>query len=146
MKSYWQINRYNHVAVETADQKELILICYDEAIRALQQGVECYLQKKFEEKARLLIQAQNFLTELMVSLNMEAGGQIAQNLQALYGFFLKSISKADIKGDMRLVDQTVKMLSELRSAWAEIDTRPSAGVVPNQSYGQVAMAARGFAV
>ncbi len=146
MKSYWQLNRYNHVAVETADQKELILICYDEAIRALQQGVECYLQKEFEEKARLLIRAQNLITELMVCLNMEAGGQIAQNLRALYGFFIKSIINADLKGDMRLVDQIVEMLSELRSAWAEIDTRPSAGVMPNQTYGQMAMAARGFSV
>ncbi len=102
MKSYWQINRYNHVAVETADQKELILICYDEAIRALQQGVECYLQKQFEEKARLLIRAQNFITELMVSF--ESGGRwsdCSKSPRPLW-FFHKEHIQADIKGDMQV--------------------------------------------
>lgn len=137
---------YNKVAVETSDQKTLILICYDEAIRSLQTGKTLFLKKKFEEKLNQFTRAQSFISELSTGLNMEAGGEIAQNLRALYDFFIKCITKADIKGDMRLVDQTIKMLSELRSAWAEIDTRPSAGVMPNQAYGQVAMAARGFAV
>ena len=137
---------YHKVAVETADQKTLIVLCYDEAIRSLQMGKALYLKKRFEEKFNQFTRAQSFISELSTGLNMEAGGEIAQNLRALYDFFIKSITKADIQGDMRLVDQTVKMLSELRSAWVEIDTRPSAGVMPNQSYGQVAMAARGFAV
>jgi len=146
MKSYWQLDRYNQVAVKTADQKELILICYDEAIRSLHQGKECYLKNQFEEKARLFIRAQDFITELMVSLNLEAGGQIARNLKSIYQYIINSISRADLKKNFKLLDRLIAMLSELRSAWAEIVFQPSAGVLPSQSYGQVAMASRGFAV
>jgi flagellar protein FliS len=146
MQSYRQVDRYQQVAVKTADQRELILICYDEAIRALQQGKECYLKKQFEDKARLFILAQDFITELMVSLNLEAGGQIAVNLKNIYQFVLVSIIRADLKKNFKLIDRLIALLSELRSAWAEIDTRPSAGAVPSQPYGQVAMATRGFAV
>ena len=145
MTSYWQLDRYNQVAVKTADQKELILICYDEAIRSLQQGKECYLKNQFEEKARLFIRAQDFITELMVSLNLEAGGQIACNLRSIYQYVIDSIFRADLKKNFELVDRLIVMLSELRSAWAEIGFQPSAGVMPSQSYGQVG-AARGFAV
>jgi flagellar secretion chaperone FliS len=145
MKSYWQLDRYNQVAVKTADQKELILICYDEAIRSLRQGKECYLKNEFEEKARLFIRAQDFITELMVSLNLEAGGQIACNLKSIYQYVIDSIIRADLKKNFKLIDRLIAMLSELRSAWADIVFQPSAGVLPLQSYGQSG-AARGFAV
>jgi flagellar protein FliS len=139
-------NNYKRVSVESADQKTLILICYDEAIRSLRLGKDCYRNKKFDEKARQFTRAQDFITELSSSLNLEAGGDIAINLQNIYQFVLASILKADLNKDMNLIDELIALLSELRSAWAEIDTRPSAGVMPNQAYGQVAMAARGFAV
>jgi flagellar secretion chaperone FliS len=145
MKSYWQINRYNHVAVETADQKELILICYDEAIRALQQGMECYTQKKFEEKARLFIRAQNLLSELLVSLNLEAGGQIAFNLKLIYRFIIDQITIGDLKRDLKLLSDLSAMLSELRSAWAQVESRPVSGDAFGQNQSQT-LAARGIAV
>jgi flagellar secretion chaperone FliS len=146
MKPYWQINRYNHVAVETADQKELILICYDEAIRSLQQGMECFQQKRFEEKARLFIRAQDFITELLVSLNMEAGGQISSNLKKIYQFVIDNILVADIKRDMKLLSDLIRLLSELRSAWAQMDSRPSATNAYGQPQLQNFNAARGIAV
>ena len=139
-------NNYNRVAVETADQKTLILICYDEALRSLRKGKEFYLTKKFEEKGRQFNRAQNFISELASSLNLEAGGEIANYLNNIYQFVGREILQADLTGDMTRIDKLTAMLSELRSAWAEIDTRPSAGVMPSQSYGQVALAARGFAV
>jgi len=145
MKSYWQLDRYNQVAVKTADQKELILICYDESIRSLQQGKECYLKNQYEEKARLFIRAQDFITELMVSLNLEAGGQIAVNLRNIYQYVIDSIVQADLKKNFKLIDKLIAMLSELRSAWAEIAFQPSAVVMPCRSYGQVG-ASRGFSV
>lgn len=145
MQSYRKLDRYHQVAVETADQKELILICYDEAIRALEQGIACYWQKKFEEKARLLIRAQDFITELLVSLNMEAGGQIARNLKSLYQFIIDQITVADLKRNLKLLSDLIGLLTELRSAWAQIEFRPAAEVLPRQPYGQ-AVQARGFTV
>jgi flagellar secretion chaperone FliS len=146
MKSYWQINRYNQVAVETADQKELILICYDEAIKSLQQGVECYAQNKFEEKARLFTRAQDFITELLVSLNMEAGGQISVNLKDIYRFIIEQIMLADLRRDMKLLLDLIGMLSELRSAWAQLDSMPATNNVYGQHQVQNFNAARGIAV
>jgi flagellar protein FliS len=139
-------NNYTRVAVETADQKTLILICYDEALRSLRLGKEFYLKKQFQEKGHQFNRALDFISELESSLNLEAGGEIANFLKNIYQFVSREILQADLTGDMKRIDNLTAMLSELRSAWAEIDTRPSAGVVPIQPYGQVAMAARGFAV
>jgi flagellar secretion chaperone FliS len=136
---------YNRVSVETADQKTLILICYDEAIRSLRMGKECYVSKKFEEKARQLSRAQDFISELSSSLNLEAGGEIALYLRKIYQFIQTNIIMADIKKDLPLMDNLISLLSELRSAWAEIDTRPASGVAYNKNQ-VLPEAARGFAV
>ena len=139
------LKNYNRVNVETADQKSLILICYDEAIRSLRMGKECFQNKKFEEKARQFNRAQDFIGELSSSLNLEAGGEIALYLRKIYQFIQVNILLADVKKDMKLMDKLITLLGELRSAWAEIDTRPVTGLAYNKNQ-VLPEAARGFAV
>lgn len=139
MQSNRQLNRYHQVAVRTADQKELILICYDEAIRSLQQGQEYYLKNRYADKSRCFIRAQNFINELLVSLNLEAGGQIAWNLKRLYQYILDQITLADVKRNLKLLSQLIALLAELRSAWAQIDSRSAADVQVDQGYYQASI-------
>ncbi len=131
------IKAYKNTAVRTADQKDLILICYDGALRSLQVGKECYLRKEFEEKARQFIRAQDFISELLSSLNMEAGGEIARNLSAIYKFCLQHIVQGDVSGNMMAIDDTIKMLAELRSAWAQLDMRSQVESRPEEVTGEV---------
>ncbi|HEC98954.1 MAG TPA: flagellar export chaperone FliS [Proteobacteria bacterium] len=136
------IKAYKNTAVGTADQKDLILICYDEALKSLQVGKECYLRKEFEEKARQFIRAQDFISELLCSLNMQAGGEIARNLSAIYKFCLQHIVQGDVSGNMRAIDDIIKMLLELRSAWAQLDMRSQVESRPEEVTGE----AREFSV
>ncbi|TSA06659.1 MAG: flagellar export chaperone FliS [Deltaproteobacteria bacterium] len=133
---------YKRTSVETADQKSLILICYDEAIRSLQIGKDGFLKKAFEEKARQFIRAQDFISELLSSLDLEAGGEIARNLSDIYNFCLRHIMRGDINRDMKAIDDVIAMLSELRSAWAQLDMRPRVESRPEEVTGE----ARAFSV
>ncbi len=130
------VQTYHQIAVSTSDQKTLILICYDEALRSLQMGKECYLRKEFEEKARQFIRAQDFISELLSSLDMEAGGKIAENLSSIYKFCLKHIVQGDVSGNMKAIDDVISMLSDLRLAWAQIDMRASAEAMAYKSDGR----------
>ncbi len=132
MRSQRALESYHHVAVETADQKSLILVCYDEAIRSLQIGKSCYLRRELEEKGRQFVRAQDFISELMSSLNMEAGGQIARNLGAIYAFCIQHITLANLDGNMKSVDEVLSILSELRSAWAQIGAKPATADITSQ--------------
>ncbi len=125
MQTQRGIGSYSQVAVNTADQKTLIVLCYDEAIRSLKAGKECFLRKAFEEKAHEFGRAQGLISELLGALNMEAGGQIARNLSGIYTFMLKQIIASDLNEDMKAIDEVISMLSELRSAWAQIGARPA---------------------
>ncbi len=87
-------------------------------------GKACYLREQYAAKADFIIRAQNVINELLVSLNMEAGGEIAFNLKGIYQFIIEQIIKADLKKDLELLSDLVGMLGELRAAWAQLDARP----------------------
>jgi len=113
-------NVYREARVTTADPKQLVLLCYDEAIRSLKSAKELYLEGSFEAKGKAVVRAQDFIAELNNSLDMEKGGEIAKNLRGLYNFMTAHIIEGDIKRDLKAFDDVVKMLEELKSAWEEI--------------------------
>jgi flagellar protein FliS len=101
---------------------------YDEAVKHLDRGLELLEVNasgkkdpgKIEQINKAVLKTQEIITELMVSLDFDQGGEIAQNLFALYTWFNKELLEANIKQDMRRITIIRNMLDELRSAWSEI--------------------------
>jgi flagellar protein FliS len=124
------IGAYKRTGVMTADPKQLVLMCYEEAIRNLKIARVKYVSCEYEEKARALIKAQDFICALNSALDLEKGGEIAANLQALYKYIMHRVTEADLKRDLKSIDHIIGILAELKSAWEEIlnghhkDTNP----------------------
>ena len=111
---------YQMTEVNTADQKRLILMCYEGAIERLQKGKERILDNRPDERTTHLSKAREIITELQCALNFEKGGQIAKNLNAIYTYILKRIFEADVKNDISAIDEVLVMLRDLKSAWEYI--------------------------
>jgi flagellar protein FliS len=101
---------------------------YDEAVKHLDRGLDL-LEKnatgkkdpgKIELINKAVLKTQEIITELMVSLDFEQGGDIARNLFSLYTWFNKELLDANIKQDMRRITIIRNMLDELRGAWNEV--------------------------
>ena len=79
---------YRETGVRTASQGKLILMLYEEAIRRLDAALALYTDSDKIETVSIekfhtnVVKMQEIITELMVSLDMEKGGEIAQNLMA----------------------------------------------------------------
>ncbi len=62
---------------------------------------------------------------------MEAEGDVAGNLSALYDFMLRRISEANINNDVQAIDDAVDILRIIKEAWdaipAELHEISSAG-------------------
>ncbi len=114
------IGAYQQAGVMTADPKRLVLMCYEEAIRNLKIAKAKYISREYEEKAKALIKAQDFICALNSSLDLERGGEIASNLQAIYNYIMHCLIKADVERDLKAMDHILWMLIELKSAWEEI--------------------------
>ena len=50
-------------------------------------------------------------------LNMEAGGEIAANLDGLYDYMLRCLVKAHAENDPAKLDEVAKLLGEIKSGW-----------------------------
>lgn len=115
--------KYQESQIKTADPGRLILMIYDGAIIFLQQSKDLIKRKDFVDKSVKITKVQDILIELMAALNMEAGS-VAINLKALYAYMIKRLFDANGQKDVSAIDETLKILVELREAWDTIINRP----------------------
>jgi len=116
-------NVYKETSVKTASQGKLIILLYQEAVKQL--GNACdfiddngkILPQNIEKFGKCIQKTQEIISELMVSLDMEKGGEIAKNLMSLYVFFNAELMNANISKDKAKIQNIKKMLFDLLGAW-----------------------------
>jgi len=114
------LNIYQQTQIKTLSQGKLIIMLYDGAIKNLTLALKEMEEKNYEQTNNYLIKAQEIINELAVTLNLDAG-ELAHNLLRLYRSMNALLVQANIKNDQDIVKRVVKMLSELRQAWATIN-------------------------
>ncbi len=117
-----QIEQYRKNRVTSASPIELVIMLYDGAIQAMNAGRQAIIDQDFEKQNRQLQKAQRIVAELMSTLNMERGGEVAQNLFSLYTFVHNRLVEANVKDDPAIVDEALPIMKQLRESWAELET------------------------
>lgn len=115
--------QYQQMHVSTASPMELVMMLYNEAIQALDMAEAAFEIKdpsRIEQIGNHLLHAQDVITELAVSLDMEKGGEIAQHLHRLYDFMVVHLSRADVLKEIKGIRDVRKMLGDLKESWAEV--------------------------
>lgn len=128
------LSTYKETRIKTASQGQLILMLYDEAVKQLDRGLELLALngsgKKnpgtIEQIGKALMKAEEIITELMVSLDFEQGGDISKNLFSLYTWFNRELLEANIQQDMKRIRAVRDMFNELRLAWHETVAKSAA--------------------
>lgn len=119
------------VAVETASPHQLILMLFDGAIAAITFAKTELAAGRIETKGLSISKAIDIIANgLKVSLELEAGGEIAKNLDALYDYMVRRLIQANRKNQVSALDEVVSLLQEIRSAWTEIATTNQTGTDP----------------
>jgi flagellar protein FliS len=81
--------------------------------------------KRFSDKSAVLSKAIMIIESgLRLSLNKKAGGEIAENLDALYAYMSKTLMTANIRNQPERIDEVIHLLNELKSAWEAIASTP----------------------
>lgn len=115
---------YVQTKFTTVGQGEILIMLYDGAIKFLTLAKEKIEAKDYAAKGMLLSRTLDIIHELDSALNMEAGGEIAENLHKLYFMCCTRLLQANLRMDVTFIDSVIKILSGLRSAYAEILNRP----------------------
>lgn len=116
------VSAYKETSVRTASGGKMIIMLYDAAIRQIDTAVN-HLQsgtKQLDQVNSAVLKAQDIITELMVSLDMEKGGEIADKLFGLYRFFNDQLMDGNVRKDAEPMRSVRTMMNELRGAWAQI--------------------------
>lgn len=115
---------YKRKQIESAPPGHLIVMLYDAAIEKIDKCKEIIKQDKgldrIEKFHNTIVVAQNIITELTAALDMENGGEIAQNLFRLYDFMNWRLIDVNVKKDYKGLDDVREVLITLRSAWEEV--------------------------
>ncbi len=115
---------YRHGQVASAGPVRIIILLYEGAIQSCRQAVERFEDPR--QRGEALGRAHRIVTELMASLDYDKGGEIATNLDALYGFVLDAVTRANVDEDQRVLGPAIQVLETLVSGWREIEAAKTA--------------------
>lgn len=111
---------YKSTQIETASQEKILLMLYDGCIKFTRQAKQAMEDEEFNTSHEKLMQAQDIVTELMSSLDMDVGGEISEELYRLYDFVLHNMIQANVEKDPSRLMDVLPVLEELKDAWDEI--------------------------
>lgn len=118
------LDAYRRAQIETADPVRLVIMCYDAIIDDLRDAQRYHKEKNMEATYDKVRHAQDVITELLVGLDYEKGGDIAVNLGRLYNFMLRQLIGVNSRTKPDYYDPLIKIMEELRDTWKEITKSP----------------------
>lgn len=117
------IDQYRKSAVSGASPLQLVIMLYDGALRFMEAGKHAMLKRDVFLQNDGLTKAQRILSELLSTLDLEKGGDVAKNLFSIYTYVYDRLVEANLDDKPELVDECTAILSELRESWVELEKR-----------------------
>ncbi len=113
------MNQYQNNQVTTASPEQILIMLYDGAIRFVNLAIQGIQERNVEKRNLHIKKAVSIVSEFRATLDHEVGGEMASNLDALYDFMIREMTRASIKNDTSILQPVLNILSELREAWVE---------------------------
>lgn len=122
---------YARVGLETgvtaASPHKLIAMLFEGAMIAILRAQNHMQAGQIAEKGQAISKAISIIDSgLHASLNLAAGGEVAQNLDALYGYMTQQLTQAHLRNDPAMLQEVHGLLADLKSAWDAIDPQAAA--------------------
>jgi flagellar protein FliS len=119
-----------------ANPHKLIAMLYDGALIAILKAEHHMKNKEIIEKNSAINKATDIiLMGLDASLNVEAGGEISDNLHALYTFMCQELVLSNLHNDQKKLRVVYDLLLDLKNTWDAIAPN-SVKSVPAMPFGE----------
>jgi flagellar protein FliS len=117
---YGTAAKYQEMEVLGASPAQLVVIVYDHLLVTLRRARIAVEQGNVELRCAQLSKAREALSELLVTLDLERGGDVAKQLSGLYTFFIAELMDIGHKPSVQRLDRISTMVAELRDAFAQV--------------------------
>lgn len=114
-------------SIEGASPHQVICLLFEALLRSLNSARGAMARGDIETKGEAIGKAVRILEEgLKSGLDMEAGGELAVNLNGVYNYSILRLTTANLKNDVSLVEEVTQLIVPVFDAWKSINV-PSVG-------------------
>lgn len=113
-------NAYTDTAVTTQNNGKIIVMLYEGAIKFMKLAISEIQAGNNQKKGEYIQKAINIINELNAVLDVEQGGEIAQNLRKLYLFMNTHLAKANASKDTQMIKEVITICEELNDSFKSI--------------------------
>ncbi|CAI3940561.1 MAG: flagellar export chaperone FliS [Alteromonas macleodii] len=106
--------------VANADPHKLTLMLLQGALDRIAYAKGAMERKELQEKATFISKATAIIIHLRDTLDVKVGGEVAENMFALYEFMIEKLNEAHVNNDVALLDEVSSLLAPIRDAWVQI--------------------------
>jgi len=117
------ISRYRQTEIQSRTPLELVVMLYDGALRFTADAREAIERRDIRSRQHNVSRALAIVSELQSTLDMESGGDVAAQLDRLYGFVRDRLVDASVKQDVKPIDEARNVLTTLREGWLVISAK-----------------------
>lgn len=114
-------SQYGRIAAESeagfASPHRLVQMLMEGALGKIATAKGCMERKDYAGKSEQITWADSIINGLRSGLDLEAGGEIASNLNDLYSYISRRLIDANVQNDPDILDEVSGLLVEIKSAW-----------------------------
>jgi len=112
---------YKNNSVNYASKEQLLLMLVDGAVKFCKIARQAIVDKDIPKVHNNIIRTQDIFYELMTSLDVKAAGEWGQQLMSIYDFIVRRLTDANIKKDLKIIDEVIPLIEEIRDMWYEVE-------------------------
>ncbi|HFE38088.1 MAG TPA: flagellar export chaperone FliS [Gammaproteobacteria bacterium] len=118
------LKEYGKVSVQSgasyASPHRLILMLLDGALEKIS-SAKGYMQRgEIANKGNYISWAISIIEGLRISLDSDAGGEMAENLENLYEYMGRRLLEANANNDETMLEEVADLLNTIKGAWIKI--------------------------
>lgn len=104
----------------------LVVLMYDGCIGAVNKAIDAIGRGDLDARCHGVLMATDILAQLHDALDMEKGGQIAENLDRLYRFMIARLQRVNLLNDAAAGREVLGILEPLYDSWRQLDEQLTA--------------------
>ena len=124
MNALAALSQYGKIKDDTqtmyASPHQLMLMLFDGALEAMSLTIAAIQNKNFELRSKQNTRSITIINGMRECLDMEAGGELADNLYSLYQYMTQELFRASFKNDAETIRNIQTMLKDIRGSWKKI--------------------------
>jgi flagellar protein FliS len=125
------LKKYKQTTVSAAKEAspyQLVAMLFQELLGSIASAKGAIEQKNLAKKGELISKAITIISVLEGSIDFENGGEVSNNLAALYNYSSEQLLQANINNSIELLDEVIQILLPIKAGWDSIPAEAQTSV------------------